>query len=413
MELTKKQQEFLASNKRYKFANWGRRSGKTTMFAYEALGTALSKKARVTYYAPTISDARDISWGMFQEVFGDAIVKKNESLLELTVRNIHGGTSIVALRGWESVVTGEKGRGVENDLLIFDEVAFCRNFKSYWYKTLEPTLLTSKGRAVFASTPDGFNHWYEMCNEAQSNDGYFYSHATSYDNPFNDPVDLERIKKERTEDAFAQEYLADFRKQEGLVYKEFSRERHTYLDADIDVAEEIAGIDFGFTNPTAVLSIVRDRNNVYWVTEEWYKTGKTHEQVAEYVAQQQYNKVYPDPASPEAIKILENKHVNVYEVSKGKDSIITGIQRVRDLFKQNRLKIHVSCENLIWELETYAYPEKRAYNNEEEVPIKENDHALDALRYAIMSNIPVDYEKKQEYSRKVFLKRMSNKNRAL
>ena len=61
---------------------------------------------------------------------------------------------------------------------------------------------------------------------------------------------------------------------------------------------------------------------------------------------------------------------------------------MRELFKQNRLKIHVSCQNLITELETYRYPDKKPEHNTQENPIKENDHACDALRYPIMMNCP-------------------------
>jgi phage terminase large subunit len=82
---------------------------------------------------------------------------------------------------------------------------------------------------------------------------------------------------------------------------------------------------------------------------------------------------------------LMRQGVNVREVIKGKDSIKSGINTVRALFKSNRLHIHKSCQNLISELETYSYPEKRPNSNEPEVPIKENDHALDALRY-VLSN---------------------------
>jgi hypothetical protein len=48
---------------------------------------------------------------------------------------------------------------------------------------------------------------------------------------------------------------------------------------------------------------------------------------------------------------------------------------------ENPLFIHASCTNLIWELETYSYPEKKPDRNQDENPIKENDHAVDALRY--------------------------------
>lgn len=398
MNLTPKQEAFLASRARYKFANWGRRSGKTTMFAYEALGTALSiDNARVTYYAPTVSDARDIAWGLFQEVFGRAIVKKNETLLELTILNKFGTTSIVVLRGWESVVIGEKGRGVENDLLIFDEVAFCRNFKEFWVKTLEPTLLTSKGRAVFASTPDGFNHWYTMCNEAQNNPNDFYSHATSYDNPFNDPVELQRIKESRTEDAFAQEYLADFRKTEGLVYKEFNREKHLFDDFTNkgQIIRRISSVDFGYKNPSAIYLIEVNYDNHYWISNEFYKTGKLNAELIEYIISMKTEAVYPDPAEPDRLKEMENAGLNVQEVSK---DVEKGIDSVRNLFKTGRIHIHKDCENLINELESYRYKEKRHGSNEPEDPIKENDHACDSIRYALYNIQPISYGEDENFS---------------
>ncbi len=77
--------------------------------------------------------------------------------------------------------------------------------------------------------------------------------------------------------------------------------------------------------------------------------------------------------------------MNTGEVVKGKDSIKTGINVLRELFKANRLRIHRKCINLISELETYSYPDKREGKNEDENPADENNHALDALRYAITS----------------------------
>ena len=211
-KLTAKQQEVYHNKSRFKVLNFGRRSGKTTALAYLALQTAYKKdKSKVTYYAQTYGDAREIAWDIFLDVFGKTVYKKNETLLEITIINKHKGTSKVSLKGWESVVTSEKGRGTENDLILCDEVAFCRGFKHYWDTVLEPTLLTTKGSAVFASTPNGFNDFYQLSNKAQKDDEWLYVHATSYDNPHNSADELDKLKEEKTPDAFAQEYLADFR----------------------------------------------------------------------------------------------------------------------------------------------------------------------------------------------------------
>lgn len=395
MNLTPKQEEVIRNKSRYKVLNWGRRSGKTTLLAYEALGTALTiPDAKVTYYAQTFGDARDIAWDIFLDVFGDAVVKKNETLLEITLKNLKGGTSKVSLKGWESVVTGEKGRGTENDLILPDEVAFCRGFLKYWETVLEPTLLTTQGRAVFSSTPNGFNDFYTLTTKAQGGGEWFYSHATSYDNPINSTKWLDEKRVSLSEDRFAQEYLADFRRQEGLVYKEFNRERHIFNRLpDNQMVKIFGGVDFGFTNPAAALTIKKDRQAVYWVTDEWYKTQRTDAQIADYVAALNWDECYPDPESASGIEELKRRGVNVREVIKNKDSIRNGISTVRELFNTNRLRIHSSCVNLIWELETYRYPEAKPDQNEPENPVKENDHLCDALRYALMMDNALTAEK--------------------
>lgn len=376
--------------------NWGRRSGKTTTFAYEALGTALTiDNARVSYYAQTFGDARDIAWDIFLEVFGEAVTKKNETLLEITVRNLKGGTSKILLKGWESVVTSNKGRGTENDLLLLDEVAFCRGFDEYWDTVLDPTILTTKGRVVFGSTPDGFNHFYDLCTKAQVNDNWFYSHATSYDNPFNEHEWLENKKKEITEDKFAQEYMADFRKQEGLVYKEFKRENHIYkLLPERQYVETIAGVDFGYTNPACILTIKKDYDGGYWVVDEWYKSGKTNQEIVEYAKSLGIDAFYPDPAEPDRIEEMSRAGLYVKEVNK---DVKKGIDSIRNLFKSNRLHIHENCKHLIWELETYAYKARRSDSNAPEDPIKENDHCVDALRYALFMSSGASNKQEPEF----------------
>jgi len=387
MELTQKQAEAILSKSRFKVLNWGRRSGKTTLFAYEALGTALTvDKAKITYYAQTFGDARDIAWNIFLEVFGEAVESKNETLLEIRVHNLKGGISLVSLKGWESVYQSGKGRGTENDLLLCDEVALCRSFLEYYDKVLAPTLLTTKGRAVFGSTPNGFNDFHKLTERAHSNPDWFYSHATSYDNDANEPAEIERIKAEVTEDRFAQEYLADFRKLEGLVFKEFNRERHVF-DGEVTTFDEyIAGVDFGYKNPCAVIHIKRDGDDNYFVTQEWYKTERSEEQIAEYVSSCQFNRVYPDPENAGAIALINAKGVAVVEVNKGKGSVKNGIDKIHLLFKMGKLHIHSSCTNLIWELENYRYADRKENHNEDENPIKENDHAIDSMRYALSTN---------------------------
>ena len=392
------QVEIVKDRHQFRVVNCGRRFGKTTIAVEEIKGKALFHPNRIVYIAPTYQQARDIAWEQLKKELAPIIFNINESRLELKCHTKDGGESIIFLRGWEAV---ETLRGQFFDFVVIDEVASMRNFWASWQEVLRPTLIDTKGEVLFISTPKGFNHFYELFNmelDPVKGKDYKSFHYTSYDNPHIPHEELEKAKQENTEDAFAQEFMADFRKTEGLVYKEFDRERHLFGDdgGPKKTVEKIAGIDFGFNHPAAVIHITRDDDGCYWVTDEWVKTKRTESQIAEYVKSGHFNKIYPDPENPSAIEVLNQAGLPVCEVVKGKGSVQTGINKVRELFKQNRLFIHKSCENLILELETYAYPDKDGKAYEQENPIKEHDDALDALRYGITGSFELTVRPEEE-----------------
>lgn len=376
MLLHQTQKPVAKDRHRFRVLCCGRRWGKTTLAVDQMKGRAAIPNSRIAYIAPTYQQARDIAWEQLKKDCLDAAESINESRLEITLVN---GSKIV-LRGWEAI---ETLRGQKFHLIVIDEVAMMREFWRNWEEVIRPTLTDTKGEGIFISTPKGFNHFYDLFNKQFEDEDFVSYHYTTYDNPFIPREEVDKARKELTEDRFSQEYLADFRKTEGLVYKEFDRLKHIYTLPAPAYVKLMAGVDFGYTNPAAILTIIKDEDSRYWVDEEWYKTGKTDAQIADYIASQQYNEVYPDPESAGGVAELVRRGVNVRDVIKNKDSVRNGIQTVRELLKANRLFIHASCKNLINEFETYVYPERRPNSNENENPVKEHDHALDALRYAL------------------------------
>ena len=73
--------------------------------------------------------------------------------------------------------------------------------------------------------------------------------------------------------------------------------------------------------------------------------------------------------------------ISTFGANKGPNSVNEGIQIVQKMLGDGRIKIMSQCHNLIAELESYRWSEKK---NKEDV-VKENDHLLDALRYAIFT----------------------------
>lgn len=379
------QSKIALSPARFRVVCCGRRFGKTLLSIYEMAGKAYAKGGRnIAYVAPTFQQARDIAWVQLVTILKPIALKINESRLEITVQTMDRGKSVISLRGWEAV---ETLRGQAFDFIVVDEIASMRNWDSSWNTIIRPTLTDRRGEVLFISTPKGFNHFYDLFNRESRDPDYRSFHYSSYDNPHLPVEELDKARLEMSEDQFAQEYMADFRKQEGLVYKEFDRSLHTY-EGEIPRRTEfyMAGVDFGFTNPACVLHIRKDSDSHYWVEREFYRRGQTDAKIAEYVRDQRFNFVYADPENPAAIQELENRGVNLREVRKGKDSVTNGISRVHEILKQNRLHVHRSCSSLIEEFESYHYPDRVDDRNDRENPQKSDDHAMDALRYVIMTD---------------------------
>jgi hypothetical protein len=204
-----------------------------------------------------------------------------------------------------------------------------------------------------------------------------------------------QVSETETKEVFRQEYMADFRRVQGLVYKEFDASRHSLqqLPERILVAgnprilnsakiEKRGVLDFGFRNPAAMYTLIKDNEGIYYITDEFYETGKLHEELADLAVARGVREWYPDPADAEGCAHLRRKGLLVKEVSK---DIKAGIQTVQSLFKQNRLFI-VNCPNLEFELNQYRYRDPGASKidlTEQELPIKEHDHGLDATRYGL------------------------------
>lgn len=385
MQLTKAQAEIALDRHRFRVLCCGRRFGKTTLAIDQIKGRASIPNSRIAYVAPTYAQARDIAWAQLRNDCKQAAESINESRLEIKLVN----GSIIFLRGWEAI---ETLRGQKFDLIVLDEVAMFRNFWAHWQEVIRPTLTDTRGEGLFISTPKGFNHFYELYNletgigwENGADADFKSFHFSTYDNTHIPVEEIDKAKLELTPYRFAQEYMADFTKTEGLVYKEFDRSKHLFTDLppEIRIVEKIAGVDFGFTNPCAIPEIWIDSTDCWWQMGEYYETGKTDVQVAEYVSAMNFNAVYPDPEAPAAIAEMRKRGINVRDVIKGKDSIKNGIDAVRERLKANKYKIKNTCTNTVFELETYSYPDKKPDHNEAEIPIDADNHMCDAIRYPV------------------------------
>lgn len=386
-----KQLEVHNDTHRFKVLNWGRRTGKSTLAANLTLMAATQVVGRYWIVAPTYKQAKNIYWLdiIHNQIPRELVKKKNEQ--ELIITLING--SVIELKGADNE-DSLRGAGIKG--LILDEYAFMK--PNVWELILRPMLADSKGWAVFISTPNGFNHFYKLADNAMSTlpeyNDWWYSHATTFDNPHIEDEEIDQIKAEVSEDQFAQEYQAEFRKMAGLVYKDFDKSIHVIAPKDLPDMDSYThgmGLDFGFTNPTAILFVAMDYDQNWYVYDEVYKPGMTTDQTAEVIKTKMGGRMFTykigDSAQAQEIANLAMKGISIEPVTKSKDSISSGIRLINDMLKvqegtgKPKLFVSENCKNLIYEFETYHYPEEKMDKNSPEDPVKENDHALDALRY--------------------------------
>jgi hypothetical protein len=124
---------------------------------------------------------------------------------------------------------------------------------------------------------------------------------TSYDNPYISKEEIDKAKEELSEDTFAQEYMADFRKATGLAFKTFNRSIHLIDLFDVPKEWQRArGFDYGSNDPTASVRIAID-NNDNWFVERCYKNrDATIQDHANAILSQDYGfgfiPIYGDPS---------------------------------------------------------------------------------------------------------------------
>lgn len=386
MVLLHENQKKIAKDKtRFRVICCGRRFGKTTLALEEIKGKALSKSCRIAYIAPTYQQARDIAWEMLKKELRGMITDTNESRLELKVLTQNEEETLIMLRGWEAI---ETLRGQAFDLLVIDEVASMRNFWTGWQEVLRPTLTDRFGHAMFISTPKGFNHFYLLYNKQNEDRDYKSFHFTSYDNPYNKKEEIDKAKTELNDNQFAQEYLADFRKVEGLVYNLPDDLIIAPVETNIKTEARIMGVDWGYRNPAAIwVGYLKD--DEWWTVDEWKMPERTTAEIIQVIqnkiAEHKITRVYPDPAEPDRIEECKRAGVHVMEANK---DIEGGVSHIQNLIKEKRFKVARNCIKFQEEINTYQYPEGQDGKPDKEAPEKMNDHLMDAMRYAIYSYKP-------------------------
>lgn len=383
-----KQDEIRRHPARFKAVSCGRRFGKTLMavaliFACAAAGGA------AWWVGPTSREAK-IGWKQLRQM-----------ALQVPGAVVKDGTKEITFPtgGWLAVLSAESAtlRGEGLDLVVIDEAAFIPDLNRVWNYDLRAALSDRKGGAVFISSPDGRNYFYQLFQRGQdpAHPEWASWQATSYDNPFLDKAEIDAARAELPEWVFRQEYLAEFLSFAGKVYKTFTPECDAIIHGEIsrdNYREFWGGIDFGFRNPTAVGVFGLDRDDRMDMIDGLYASEMTTPQLIERLRalQKEYGvrMWFADPAAAGDIHEIRNAGLPVMPAPKIKHGlersfVKSGIVMVETRLVTGRLRIHESQPEVIHEMDFYRYAEARENQEAKEVPLKVDDHGPDMIRYAV------------------------------
>jgi hypothetical protein len=325
----------------------------------------------------TLIPALESSWLLGQPIEANPLVKRfNRSSLKLEFV-----TGSVLWFG--SLDNPERAEGPNLDFIHVDEARLVSHFDLAWQ------VLTRRLRGSNSAIPYPRGAWVTTTPDAPTSPLYnfFENPATKdpqakvyrwsiYDNPTLPPEFLRQIERSH-HDSLAERFIYGRFATLGVGSIPFDATVNMG-EPDPKILREIRyGVDFGWTNPTAVIALGYDGDGRAYVLDELYKTQLSAEQLMaglkDLVKTYGQGEILCDPSSPETIYALSQAGLNASGYHAKRED---GIREMGGRFPKagdGRPRIFISkrCVNLVAELLEWKED------------VKENDHAVDALRYAL------------------------------
>lgn len=242
-------------------------------------------------------------------------------------------------------------------------------------------------RMWFNCNPDDPSHWFyrEWIEKAEQKNA-LYLHFTMDDNPSLSREVKERYKKLYSGAFYERFVLGKWTASEGAVYPMFDPSRHVFRGAEPECERYVISCDYGTVNPSS-FGLWGLHKGVWYRVKEYYYSSKkegasrTDEEhyaaLEELAGERAIERVIVDPSAASFIECIR-RH-NRFRAAKADNDVVTGIRRVAAALGDGRLMIHESCTDIIREFGLYRWRDSAGAD----VPVKENDHAMDDMRYFV------------------------------
>lgn len=409
------QWEYHNSTARFRIPVCGRRYGKSTM-AGRDLEPELFDRGKVFWI---VGPTYDLGEKEFRVIWDDLMIGQN-FLKNKDIKRAYNkkqGEMYIEFP-WGTSVTvrsathpeGLVGEGLDG--VIMSEAA--KHSKNTWERFIRPALADKRGWATFPTTPEGFNWLYDEWRRGQHRQVPAYQSWTfpSWDNPKVYPggredEEIKLLEETLEPEVFKQEIGADFASFAGKIYDEFNETVHVRPINFVPNWPNYICFDWGHTHPFAAIEFQVAPDDTIYVWREHYERGLTLEDhIAVMKARPQppgyhIKCGFGDAADPGAAEYMSAHFVGTYADPAAKSGPAVwraGIDLVKRFLKERDtglqdeyerpiakpgLYVDPSCKNLIKEFHNYRTKENAKGIQANEVALRIDDHALDALRYGL------------------------------
>lgn len=288
----------------------------------------------------------------------------------------------ILLEGANDARSEGKIRGLTLQGAYCDELTL---FPKDFFVMLLSRLRVPGAKLIATTNPDSPQHWLkrEYIDRMAELDMLTMRFLLE-DNTTLDPQYVVALKAEYTGVFYRRFILGEWCVAEGLIYPMFGKAVHV-KSLPHPQGEWYVSVDYGTLNAFSAGLWCYDGTTAYRVAEYYYsgreqKRQRTNTQYLQSIQQLTAGKsisaVIVDPSAASFIAELRQAG---FLVRKGKNDVVEGIRRTAAALKQGKLLFSPDCKNSFREFALYRWNESSSQDR----PIKENDHAMDDIRYFV------------------------------
>lgn len=244
----------------------------------------------------------------------------------------------------------------------------------------------SDSKFWFNCNPEYPAHWFyqEWIKKAEAKNA-LYLHFTMKDNPSLSKETVERYERLYTGTFYRRFIKGEWVELEGAVYPFMASEDAFWDKPEPPFEDYCVSCDYGTVNP-ASFGLWGKKEEVWYRIDEYYynsrlegaqRTDEEHyEALKKLISGRRVSRVVVDPSAASFIELIKRKG-ELYVVP-ARNSVTDGVRQVSTALKEGRVRICKNCVDSVREFSLYRWA-----SGGEDIPIKENDHAMDDIRYFV------------------------------